>query len=67
MTHYDFWFAPFNGETFLCTVAQHEGSYRECLNAAALTWEALTPFGNPLTRHPITGEFPDEFRARSNT
>ena len=67
MTHYDFWFAPFKGETFLCTIAQHDGRYRECLEAATLTWEALTPFGNPLTRHPITGEFPDEFRARSNT
>lgn len=67
MTQYDFWFAPFNGEIFRCIIAQHEGSYRECLNAAALTWEALTPFGNPLERHPITGEFPDEFRARSNT
>ena len=67
MTHYDFWFAPFNGETFLCTIGQHEGSYRACLEAATLTWEALTPFGNPVTRHPITGETPDEFRARSNT
>ena len=64
MTHYDFWFAPLSGTQFCCTIAQHEGSYRECLNAAALTWEALLPFGNPVTRHPTTGETPEEFRAK---
>ena len=67
LTNYDFWFAPFNGEPFLCTIERIEGCYGEYLNAAARAWEALTPFGNPVTRHPITGETPDEFRARSNT
>ena len=64
MTHYDFWFAPLGGTQFCCTVSQHEGSYRECLAAAALTWEALLPFGDALTRHPTTGETPEEFRAK---
>ena len=67
MTHYDFWFAPSYGETFRCTIAQDRDNYRACLESAALLWELLLPFGDPLTRHPITGEFPDEFRARSNT
>ena len=64
MTHYDFWFAPIKGTQFCCTIGQHEGSYRECLEAAALTWEALLPFGDALTRHPTTGETPEEFRAK---
>lgn len=64
MTQYDFWFAPLKGAQFCCTVAQHEGNYRECLEAAALTWEALLPFGNPVTRHPTTWETPEEFRAK---
>lgn len=64
MTHYDFWFAPIGGTQFCCTIRQHEGGYRECLKAAALTWEALTPFGDALTRHPTTGETPEEFRAK---
>jgi hypothetical protein len=64
MTQYDFWFAPIKGTQFCCTIGQHEGGYRECLAAAALTWEALTPFGNALTRHPTTGETPEEFRAK---
>ena len=64
MTHYDFWFAPIKGAQFCCTIRQHEGSYRECLEAAALTWEALLPFGDALTRHPTTGETPEEFRAK---
>ena len=67
MTHYDFWFVPLKGAQFCCTIAQHEGSYRECLNNASQVWEALLPFGNPMTRHPTTGETPDEFRARLNT
>ena len=65
MTHYDFWFAPIGGTQFCCTVGQHEGGYRECLKAAALMWEALLPFGDALTRHPTTGETPEEFRARA--
>ena len=64
MTRYDFWFAPLSGAQFCCTVKLHGGGYRECLNAAALTWEALAPFGNALTRHPTTGETPEEFRAK---
>ena len=64
MTHYDFWFAPFNGEPFLCTIGQHEGSYRACLEAAVMTWEALAPFGNAQTRHPIPGPSPEDFRVR---
>ena len=64
MTHYDFWFSPIGGTQFCCTIGQHEGSYRECLEAAALTWEALAPFGDALTRHPTTGETPEEFRAK---
>lgn len=64
MTHYDFWFTTLNGTQFCCTIGQHEGSYHECLEAAALTWEALLPFGVALTRHPTTGETPDEFRAK---
>ena len=64
MTHYDFWFAPIGGAQFCCTIGQHEGGYRECLNAAALTWEALTPFGDAVTRHPTTGETSEEFRAK---
>jgi len=64
MTRYDFWFAPFKGKTFLCSIENHEGSYRACLDAAALTWEALVPFGNALTRHPTTGETSEEFRVR---
>lgn len=64
MTHYDFWFAPFQGETFLCTIGQYDRSYRDCLDAATLAWEALAPFGNALTRHPTTGETPVEFRLR---
>ena len=64
MTHYDFWFAPIGGTQFCCTIAQHDRDYRECLKAAALTWEALTPFGDALTRHPTTGETPEEFRAK---
>lgn len=64
MTHYDFWFAPTKGAQFCCTIGQHEGGYQECLKAAALTWEALTPFGDALTRHPTTGETPEEFRAK---
>ena len=67
MTHYDFWFIPFDGESFLLTIAQDRGNYRACQESAALLWEVLTPFGNPVTRHPITGETPTEFRARSNT
>ena len=67
MTHYDFWFAPFNGEPFLLTIAQARGNYRACMESAALLWELLLPFGDPVTRHPATGETPDEFRARSNT
>lgn len=65
MTHYDFWITTFEGETFCCTIAQHEGSYRACLEAAASMWEACISFGTPVTRHPTTGETPDEFRARS--
>ena len=64
MTHYDFWFATIGGTQFRCTISQHEGGYRECLNAAALTWEALTPFGDAVTRHPTTGETPEDFRAK---
>ena len=64
MTHYDFWFAPIKGKTFLCTIGQHEGSYSECLDAAILAWDALLPFGDALMRHPTTGETPDEFRAK---
>ena len=64
MTHYDFWFAPIGGTQFCCTIAQHDRDYRECLKAATLTWEALTPFGDALTRHPTTGETPEEFRAK---
>ena len=64
MTHYAFWFAPIKGTQFCCTIEQHEGSYRDCLAAAALTWEALLPFGDALTRHPTTGETPEEFRAK---
>lgn len=64
MTHYDFSFAPIAGTQFCCTIESHEGGYRECLRAAALTWEALTPFGDALTRHPTTGETPEEFRAK---
>lgn len=63
MAHYDFWFAPLGGTQFCCTVSHHD--YRECLKAAAQVWEALTPVGNALTRHPTTGETPDEFRARA--
>ena len=64
MIHYDFWFAPIRGTQFRCTISQLKGSSRECLEAAALTWEALLPFGDPETRHPTTGETPDEFRAK---
>ena len=67
MTHYDFWFAPLGGRQFRCTISLQVGSPRECLEAAALTWEALLPFGEALNRHPTTGETPDEFRARANT
>ena len=67
MTHYDFWFAPRGGPQFRCTISLQVGSYRECLAAAALTWEALLPFGDAETCHPTTGETPDEFRARANT
>ena len=67
MVQYDFWFAPVEGGEFRCVVEQREGNYRACLDAAALVWEALTPAGNALTRHPTTGETPDEFRARANT
>ena len=65
MVKYDFWFAPTKGIQFCCTIMLHEGSYRECLKAAALTWVGLLPYGNPVTRHPTTGETPEEFRARS--
>ena len=64
MTHYDFWFAPIGGTQFCCTIAQHDRDYRECLKAATLTWEALAPFGDAQTRHPTTGETPEEFRAK---
>ena len=64
MVQYDFWFAPVEGGEFRCVVEQREGNYRACLDAAALVWEALTPAGNALTRHPTTGETPDEFRAK---
>ena len=64
MTHYDFWFAPLGGPQFRCTISMQVGSYRECLAAAALTWEALLPFGDAETRHPTTGETPEEFRAK---
>ena len=67
MTHYDFWFAPRGGPQFRCTISLQVGSPRECLEAAALTWEALLPFGDAETRHPTTGETPEEFRARANT
>ena len=65
MVQYDFWFASVEGGEFRCVVEQREGNYRACLEAAALAWEALTPVGNALTRHPTTGETPDEFRARA--
>lgn len=65
MTHYAFWFAPVEGGEFRCVIAQRDGNYRACLEAAAQVWEALTPVGNALTRHPTTGETPDEFRARA--
>ena len=61
---YDFWFAPTGGAQFCCAISQRGGGYRECLNAAALTWEALTPFGDAVTRHPTTGETPEEFREK---
>ena len=64
MTHYDFWFAPLRGPQFRCTISLQVGSYRECLAAAALTWEALLPFGDAETCHPTTGETPEKFRAK---
>ena len=64
MTHYDFWFAARGGPQFRCTISLQVGNYRECLAAAALTWEALLPFGDAETRHPTTGETPEEFRAK---
>ena len=64
MTHYDFWFAPLGGPQFRCTISLQVGSYRECLAAAALTWEALLPFGDAETCHPTTGETPEKFRAK---
>ena len=67
MTHYDFWFAPRGGPQFRCTISLQVGSPRECLKAAALVWEALAPVGDAETRHPTTGETPEEFRARANT
>lgn len=65
MTQYDFWIETSEGEAFCCTVAQHRGSYQACLEAAASMWEACFSFGQPVTRHPLTGETPDEFRTRS--
>ena len=67
MVQYDFWFAPAEGGEFHCVVEQRGGNGHACLEAAARVWEALLPFGNPVTRHPTTGETPDEFRARANT
>ena len=64
MTEYNFWLTPLDGEIFRCVVAQPKGDQRACLHAAALVWEALLHFGNPMTRHPTTGETPEEFRAR---
>ena len=64
MKQYDFWLTPLDGEIFRCVIAQPKGDQRVCLNAAALVWEALLPFGNPMTRHPTTGETPEEFRAK---
>ena len=62
---YDFWITTDEGKTFCCTITKHYGSYWSCLEAAASMWEACISFGNPATRHPTTGETPEEFRARS--
>ena len=65
MKPYDFWLIPIDDETFRCVLAWPKGTQPERLNAAAQIWEALLPFGNPMTPHPTTGETPEEFMARS--
>lgn len=65
MTHYDFFITSIDEETISLVIAQPKGDPYVRLNAAALVWEALLPFGNPVTPHPTTGETADEFRARS--
>lgn len=64
MVRYDFWFA-IKGEEVRCTV-ERAGDFRDCMKAAARVWEALDPVGIAITRHPTTGETPEEFRARMN-
>ena len=62
-----FWLTPLDEEIFRCVFTWPKGTQFERLDVAGQVWEALLPFGHPMTLHPTTGETPEKFSARRMT